>query len=530
MQAKETGDIDLIPGYFFRAPGRDVGWQFDHNFTDHGKWQKEFTLRKQPFACVVSGIGTGKSLGVGMGAISMGMILDDYKFLNIAQKQWQAQIMYNLVLEQARNTLMDKIIFEKPRRPHPKIISRYYIGSHLHEASMEFMSADRDATGILSWRGDEINIEEAGLFDNLDEIMTNLVTRLTGMTALGREYLGRLSLISNPWDNPYLWYLFDLASSDPENNLSLALATIDNKNITDRQLKLLLSKIPKEEQTRFLLGARPEGRGNYFSRSTIDKCEDPFVGEITQGNTQKGMALYRYERISGAGVIDYAVPPRPGRIYFVLGDPGTGAAPTRNAPVVMVWDVTEFPNKPIELVAFWWGNGFGAITPFTNRLLDWMGAVDGTPGYKPQFTGVDSTGAQTYFAQTLNIQYFSEEDDKKGGLYITGLDFSGAKKMGYLVTLRLFLEAGLMRWPAAIGGIRSQLANYEPERDRGPLPKLPQDIVATMAMTAWVIRSYYNVSLDDLKGKKTDDKAEELDFSFREKRGTDREKRTPFSY
>jgi hypothetical protein len=92
------------------------------------------------------------------------------------------------------------LIWEKPRRPFPKITLRFQIGETIYESSLEFMSADRGATGILSWEGDWINIEEAGPLDNLEKIVTALGSRLRG-SVRGRSRLGRMSMISNSWDN-----------------------------------------------------------------------------------------------------------------------------------------------------------------------------------------------------------------------------------------------------------------------------------------------------------------------------------------
>jgi len=500
-------DPNYITGYFFRRPGQDVGWLFDNNFDPDSAWQKDVTMTSQSTVVVSGGAGSGKTLGIGMGAVSLGMVIPYFKFLNVAQKAWQAMLMYNLLIEHSQGTPMEDIFYEIPKRPFPKIVIKYRIGKVIHTSTIEFMSADRDATGLLSWRGDWINVEEAGLFDNLDEIITNTSTRLTGSTPLGRPYIARMSLISNPWDVPYFWYLFDMAAADTENSLSLMVSTRTNKNVTDKQIQEMLKKIPKEDHQRFLDGTRPEGKGSYFSKTAIAKCESHSIGEIVRERAEAGIPGYVWQKVSGAGVYHMETKAKPQRTYYVLGDPGSGAAPARNAPVVMVWDTTEFPTKPMMLVGFWWGNGYGAISPFTEKMLDFMGYNGG--GYSPIFTGMDSTGPQAGLAEMLNLTYFDngpaiqDPDDplKIIATGITPIDFSGSRKNSFLVTLKLMLEAGMILWPTEISGIRSQLANYDPERDRGIYPKLPQDIVATMAMSAFVVRSHYAITLDDISEK-----------------------------
>jgi hypothetical protein len=177
-----------------------------------------------------------------MGACYWSVMLKDFKFLNAAPKAWQAKQMYDIILLNARNTRFDDLIWERPRRPYPKIIIRFYIGKVLYESTLEFMSADKDAQGILSWEGDWLNLEEAGLMDNLEEVIINTGSRLRGQVR-GRSRLGRFSMISNSWDNYHLWYYFDQASGDPENFLSIAVSTRHNKNVTPEQFKRMLMRI-----------------------------------------------------------------------------------------------------------------------------------------------------------------------------------------------------------------------------------------------------------------------------------------------
>ena len=525
---KGLADPNNITGYFFRQPTRNVGWQFDAKFTKEGAWQKDAVMTSQKRIVISGGAGSGKTLAMGMGAISLGMVIPYFKFLNVAQKAWQANLMYTAILELAENTLMDDIIWERPRRPHPKIVLKYRIGKITYQSSLEFMSADRDATGLLSWRGDWINVEEAGLFDNLGEIVSNVATRLTGSSPLGRPFIARMSLISNPWDVPFFWTLFDMAASDPENSLALTVSTLTNKNVTDEQITEMLKVIPKEDHERFLLGTRPQGKGTYFNKKGIERCEDQFTGDVISEAYEDGKKGFVWEKMPGIGVYHMETPAKRGGLYFVIGDPGSGGAPARNSPCIMVWDASDFPEKPIRLVAFWWGNGFGAISPFTDKLLYFMGQDKGL-GFPSLFAGIDSTGTQAGLAELLNLTYFNPEElglleeDRS----IRGLDFSGRRKMQFLVTLRLMIEASMFRWPRELIGIRSQLANYDPEKDRGPMPKLPQDIVATMAMSAFVIRSYYGLALEDLQEQNAKDTVKDIfDPETRDKRNERRDQRS----
>lgn len=489
---KGMEDPDYITGYFLRPVDAELGWYFDYNFEAEGRWQKLMHSAEQSLITVIGGVGTGKTLGVGMSAVVWSLTTEDFKFMNVAQKEWQARIMYDLILDRARDTPLERIIWSAPQRPYPKIILRFRIGRRLYQSTLEFMSVDRDAKGIFSWRGDWINIDEAGLLDNLDEVAKNLATRLTGSTGRGRAFIGRLSITSNPWDTPHLWYMFDLATADPENNLSIVVSTRHNKNVTEDQIKNLLKHIPEDERAKFLDGLRPEGKGNYFAKTSIYKCESVYQEQLISeavSNNKPGFVLHT---LYGAGITEFHIPPQPGRIYFLLGDPGSGEAPLRNAPVCMVWDVTDFPSSAMSMTAFWWGSGFGQISPFVEKLLDLKRK------YNPAFVGMDSTGTQKNMAELLNVQYFNPDDPHRMGEDgIIGLDFSGPKKPAYLVAAKLILEAELSIWPKFVIGMRAQLSNYDPTKDRAGLAKIPQDIVATYAMSCFAARAYFSVSLDD---------------------------------
>ena len=484
-------DPNIFTDYFFRPFGASEGWKFDNNFDEEGAWQKTLHSASQKDIIVIGGFGTGKTIGVAMSACVWATTTSDFKFLNVGPQAWQAQQMYDAVLLNARNTRFEALIWEKPRRPHPKIVIRYRIGANIYESSLEFMSVDKDATGILSWEGDWLHIDEAGLLDNLEEVIINVGSRLRG-TVRTRERLGRFSMTSNSWDNFYLWHYFDQAASDPENFLSIAVSSRHNHNISPEQLQRMLARIPEDERERFIDGTRPEGRGNFFDKHAVYECEVPYEIEITEEKQREGIFGYRVEKLHGAGVTYYSKPPEAHRFYMVFGDPGTDAAPKRNSPVLMCWDVTDFPALPARLVCFYWGNGDGKIGPFINQLMNMINL------YKPLYIGIDSTGTQKNMNYLIN-EYALKKNFENNVAYagapnVAGLDFSGPKKIAYLHAARLLIEAKLMSWPKDIVGIRSQLTNYSYENDK----KIAQDIVATMAMSAHAIRMWFHVTPEEI--------------------------------
>jgi hypothetical protein len=444
------------------------------------------------------GIGTGKTVGVGMAAITWAMSTADFKFMNGANWAYQSRLMKELIEMQLVDTPAEKFIDNSVDTPYPKITLRFGVGNSRFTSTLEFMSMDKQAAKIFSWRGDWINLDEAALIDQLDVALSNLSTRLTGRTARGREFLGRMSLMSNPWDNEgstHLYYFFDLALDNPEDCLSISIPTSANKNVSDRQIANAMRFIrDKEEQERLLGGQRPEGKGKYFAKPKVNAGADPYLSEHLQVRYDRNEPGFQLVTVPTLGAVEYHMPTKQSSMVFVLGDPGTGAFPARNAPCVVAVDASQLPHGPAVITGFWWGNGNRHIQPFIDKLYEFK------EKYRPIFIGVDSTGPQAGMVQILNLQGMWEGApvrDVFGGASITGMDFSVGRKMQMLVVLRNMLEMGKLIWPDIAKGIKMQLFHYDPLLDRGGEPKIAQDIVATLAMAAFAIRAYFPSLVED---------------------------------
>lgn len=471
--------------YFFRNPGAERAFQLDYDFTPEGKWQEEMCMATQDFIVAICGIGTGKTLGVGMSACYHGMITPYFKFMNVARESWQSQQMFEMIIEQAQDTPFEKVI-RPVRRPYFKIDIEYKIGGITFRSNLQFMSLGEknDATNIFTWRGDWVNIDEAWLIDDLGTVVSNLQTRLTGKTAAGRPYLGRMSLTSNPGESPELWQFYDIAQADTEQGLIFNIDTRSNRNVTEKQIAALVKRLSKDQQTRFLSGKRPEGRGTYFSNASVRACEDHGLSAVVEKGISTETPGFVLSSAPHLGAYHFQTPPKPERQYFVIGDPGTGTAPARNSPVLMALDATD-PFDFCPVVAFWWGDGGNSILPFYDRFIEWIDY------YRPVFAGVDNTGPQKNTAEIINGEYITGK--KKSIDAITGLDFSGSKKYAMLVSLRLTIESRRIRWPHVAFGISTQLKNYDPVLDRNPNSKLQQDIVSVLAMASFSIRALFGL-------------------------------------
>lgn len=507
----------IISNYFFKAEGADHGFIFDNNFTPEGKWQEMAHLATQTRIVVSGGYGSGKTQGIAVSSCVWAMTTLDFKFMNVAPVSWQSELMYRFIIDLSEDTPFKKLIYKATERPYPKIILKFYVGRTLVYSTLEFMSVDKNASKILSWDGDWINIDEAGKIDDLEETIKNTGSRLRGKTKHGRPRLGRLSMCSNPWENPQFWYRFDMASALPEECLSITVSTKANKNITDSQLKDILRDIPEDQWQQFIEGNRPVGSGNYFSTNSIYSCESKTLSYEIREQIKEKNPEYVLVETRIAGPVLLMTPYFPDHNYILVADPGTGEAPNRNAPAIMVWDLHDFPMKKAQLAAFWWGDGRGSITPFLMQYFRFM------MKYKPFFNGVDSTGTQKGTAELLNT-YLAERDKHTtpagdGGWLsqinlegiqnpnIAGFDFSGGRKPSYLINARLLIEAQMVIWPDMFIGLRAQLANYDPSKDHLGEPKIAQDLVACFAMSAHAIRSLFHLSTEDMfnrEGNKAD--------------------------
>ena len=161
-----------------------------------------------------------------------------------------------------------------------------------------------------------------------------------------------------------------------------------------------------------------------------------------------------------------------GRRYLLVGDPGQGNPPERNAPCIIVWDITDFPQQPCTLRFFKWVYGQGNYEPFK---LAYKYAWD---TYRPVEALVDSTGAQSLWNEQIFLNM---------GLWVDGVDFSGNKDAMLVASLQQ-VQRGLFQWPY-IQGLRSQLVRYNIAEDTRN-SKLPQDIVAVIMMTSFHLRRY----------------------------------------
>ncbi len=479
---RSASDPNLFFRHFFKKPDMDRAFQLDYR--QDIPWQEDFCLMSQKMAVIIAGVSTGKSVATILSACFFSAHLRGFKFYNIAQEQKQANLMYHILLDFSEDTLFEKLIVASATRPYPYFEIAFRMNGSIWRSKFEMLTLGdhKDAKHINGIRGDWINIEEAGLVEYLHNTVNDMRGRLTGSTSYGRPFLGRLSLISNPIDNPELWTYFEMAQANPD-WLAMNIDTNNNKNNSQEQIDLILETIPLDEQEQYLTGQRPSNTGGYFSTASIEAGKSEMLSLMLNNPEYKKDPWFVYQSTPVLGAYLYKFPRQDMRTYYILGDPGIGAAPFRNAPVLMCFDTTDAPRH-VPLVALWWGNGGGSIQPFVNNLISWIDY------YKPIWAGVDNTATQKNMAELMNIAYV--EGKGKSITSISGLDFSGGRKPAFLNALKLRLEANMFSWPSVARGIGIQLGKYDPAKDNGTTSNLAQDLVAVYSMAAFAVSSSYS--------------------------------------
>ena len=434
------------------------------------RWQLYLHHAAQPNVSVIGGVGSGKTLGVGISAATWTAMLEHFHFMNVAPTSWQSTLMYDAILQWAEaGTYADKFITRVARKPYP--IIELYNGS-----TMRFMTAQDDISRLRGWEGDWMNGDEFGFIDTLTTTCAIMRTRLRGKTPYGRARLGRLSVATTATDNPDLWDRFDRAAENMKRYLSFTVRTDQNPHLTTRDIELMMEDIPEELRTIEMDGARPMGRGEYFPLHVVRSCESRDLNELAYQAMLAETPGALYEETSRLGVLRYSLPYIPGHEYLIVGDPGTGNVPRRNAGVIMVFDITGFPfqeGSVAKMAAFAWVSGQGKYHNFEQQYKTWWQYYNCSLNAALETTGPQKSLGE--YAFTLGL----------GGeqMLVEQMDMSGNKKNEALQAAIQIYQRGLFQTPF-IRGMRNQLVGYTL-----PDNKLAQDIVsALMVAAAWLRR------------------------------------------
>jgi hypothetical protein len=460
-EARSNGSI--FTAYYFNNSisilddgTRIEGWQFL-------PWQLRVHHGSEDEQTIIGGFGSGKTGGLGMSGFVWCATTPMFKFLEAAPVGWQSLQMFQYIVERLTNSRARRFVVKYVYRPYPKIT--------LHNGStMEFMSADEQGERIKTWEGDWVIIDQGEDVEGLDETIRNLGSRLRGRRPDGSERLGRLTVLANAGDNPELWDRYDQAETYLEDYLSMTISYKDNPYLSERDRKNLRRRAggTPELIQQWLEGKRPIGKGEHFPWSMIEPCIDPALDDIMERAIREKRPGFVYQEAPKCGAVWWEMPPEKGRSYIVIGDGGQNDPPYRNSPVIMVWDVTNFPAQPMVLRCFRWIFGGGFYEPFLGefeRLVDQYHA-HGQCAF-------DATGTQ---------KAFDELAFTLANLLVEGMNVQGEKLLMINHT-KMLMGRIMMKFPR-LQGITHQLTHY-----KLPDTKIRQDIVSTIMMAAgWVRR------------------------------------------
>jgi hypothetical protein len=463
-------------------PSNGVGVNYFTSYYFSGRemreWQWHLHHASQRQITIVGGVGSGKTVGAGLSYATWAAMTPRFSFMGLAPTGWQSKLMYEAIIREASDRPFERFISKAIERPYPVItLKSDYIG----ESQLSFMSAADSAERIQGWEGDAMNLDEAGVLMDGQWLLTMMVTRLRGTIPIPqggfRDRLKRMSVITANYDfaPPWLWERMDRMEKDPVNFLSMQVKSSDN--LTEEDIENYKLVVPEDQWDQMLEGKKPEGIGEHFSMESIQRCEDWTLNRIAQEHLLENETPtpdWEVDERTTAGCVHWEQPSeaRNGRIYLLVGDPGQGNPPHRNAGCIIVWDITDFPKEPATLIHFKWVYGNASYDPWK---IAYKYAWE---KYKPVDALVDNTGTQKLWDEQVLLDM---------GIWANGVDFSGQKK-GMLVAAIQQVQRGLYRWPY-IQGIRSQLVGYSLSKDTES-NKLPQDIAATIMMTSWHLRAY----------------------------------------
>lgn len=469
---KAQSNGSYFSSYYLREPDQTQGWIFDDNIDP--PWQLAVHHASQTTLTIIGGMGSGKTGAVAVSSLIWAATLPNFKFLCVAPTAQQAQQMYSFLITTVQGTLFEERFMarEPTAGNQPRIYIDYLLPNGRKVSSlMEFLSASDDAVRIKNYEGDMVVLDQAEMMENLNDTISKLGTRLRGKVK-GRYRLGRLVLIANAEDNPELWYIFDLAEEIPTEFLSVAASTYSNHNLTERQVRNFEQRLGNDAAAieQHLIGNRPMGAGIEFSANLVKGMLDDTLDSVMTNaiNLELPGYVMKRDEFKKADITEWSMPPEEDRVYYVIGDPGTGHPPGRNSPVIRVWDVTGYPDAPAVLRAFWWGNGGGKYAPWLDQFKFYI------EQYHALLGAYDATAGQKVISETSFLQLDN----------VVPIDMGGIKKKSFITLLKLMMQSNRLKTPAHIKG-----QNYQYSKYRLPDEKLSQDIVACDLVFVGLLKS-----------------------------------------
>jgi hypothetical protein len=344
-------------------------------------WVQPVISRDNHLALVITGTGSSKTSSVAVAALTYCVLYPGFHFLNVAPSTDQATLMIDEMEKWISGTPFAK--FVKPTRggelylkkpyPHVAIISP--LNPNI-ESWFVCQTVGRDADNILGKNQDWISIDEVQLMTGISEALPKLMTRMRAQRSDGTPRWSKLSMLTNPGDNPELDEIrkrITAIQANPEATIkALFIEGVDSSaNVynTKKQRDFHRSLMDVQDEERWL-GGKQTGvvTNRMIPEVLLTRCYDE---ELNIKLREDDANPYNATKREGIGLIHYQMPYEDGHFYIVSGDPGQANPVKRslnNIPVVTVFDITSFLARPSRLVYFQMIDGNGSYTPWLDMF------------------------------------------------------------------------------------------------------------------------------------------------------------------
>ena len=455
------------------------------------EWGQNMLHSQKMVAIVEGGTGAAKTSTVGVAMLMFAALYPGFDALNVAPTGRQSTDMLEEIVKWCTGTKFEKFVVKSRTgdlftyRPHPNL--RVDCGLGTYSTFMcQTLGGDSSiisGNNILGVGKDWVNIDEAAILWDIEETLARLVTRYRGSRRDGRPRYSRpaFSAITNPHENAQWGQLKDTAKDDADDGIYFFHRPDANENIyiTAQQRLLHTTVLTTAQQERWLRGDDT----TYASMGTIPislvkQCQDPGLDERVEQHRLSGGLVQINDLM---GLMRYQLPFDKRCSYLAFGDPGQAdplSLNINNVPVCGVWDVTQFPEGPAQLVCLHVLAGGGKYDPWITMMQELMITY--------QCNGVyDATGMGKAFGEWPELQE----------LPLYPVTLSGGNKSTARTMFLLLVGHGLFGWPY----IKMLWYQAQIYRESGPgTHKLADDILAGLFVSSFYLRAAFWSRLSEL--------------------------------
>lgn len=437
-------------------------------------WIKPIVSPATTRGIATTGTGSGKTSNVAVVALTYCLIYPGFGFLNGGPTQHQSEMMLNEAEKWTLNARFARFITMRKGAnplwksdPYPTITVTSPVNPSI-KSEFACQTIGDDANNILGTGQDWINIDETQLVRNMMAAEPKIATRMRGTRQDGRLRWSKITCISNPGDNidfeTFMEKYQDLAKKHPDRIVVMEnVDASENMYITKRQLREMTLGMSDADEQRWIGGSRSAIMSDAtISVDHLERCRDPLLEERVNK-----IAQHRED----VGIMEYELPYEPGHTYIILGDVGKSRLAnlsSMNIPTIMVFDITDFLERPHPLVAFAWMDGGNTYKTWTDKFRY----------YIMKYHAIGYYDAGNVQSALEDVGPFRELKDVTDAIYFSGKP--GTKRWA-LAVMQILISRGVFAWP------KIKALWYQAKIYRTDSKKIPDDIMATLLLFAMVM-------------------------------------------